>query len=81
MNAFTSKTGSVVLDQHAELYKNPNVDDSETCFLVVLTTTQGIIKLDTKNDDQCYKLWTWTISHMLSLLTSFTKYSLPYHKN
>ncbi|KAJ0701132.1 putative VAN3-binding protein [Helianthus annuus] len=81
MNAFTSKTECVVLDQHAELYKNPNVDDRETCFLVVLTTTQGIIKLDMKNDDQCYKLWTWTISHMLSLLTSFTKYTLPYHKN
>ncbi|KAK9060653.1 hypothetical protein SSX86_021359 [Deinandra increscens subsp. villosa] len=80
LNAFASKKESVVLDQHVELYKNPT-DDRETCFLVVLTTTRGIIKLDMMNDDQCYKIWTWTINHMLSLLAPFTKYSLPYHRN
>ncbi|KAI3814707.1 hypothetical protein L1987_14351 [Smallanthus sonchifolius] len=80
LNALANKKESVVLDQHVELYKNPE-DDRETCFLIVLTTTRGIIKLDMMNDDQCYKIWTWTINHMLSLLTPFTKYSLPYHKN
>ncbi|XP_076897475.1 uncharacterized protein LOC143550768 isoform X1 [Bidens hawaiensis] len=80
LNALASKKESIVLDQHAELYKNPE-DDGETCFLIVLTTTRGIIKLDMMNDDECYKIWTWTINHMLSLLTPFTKYSLPYHQN
>ncbi|KAI3715113.1 hypothetical protein L6452_22081 [Arctium lappa] len=80
LNAFASKKESVVLDQHVELYKNTE-DDGDTCFLIVLTTTQGIFKLDMMNDDQCYKIWTWTLNHMLSLSTSFTKYSLPYHNN
>ncbi|PWA75481.1 hypothetical protein CTI12_AA241780 [Artemisia annua] len=70
----------IVLDQHVELYKNP-VNKYETCFLVALTTTRGVIKLDMINDDECYKIWTRTINHMLSLSTSYTKYSLPYHKN
>ncbi|KAD2394216.1 hypothetical protein E3N88_41193 [Mikania micrantha] len=80
LNALASKKESVVLDQHVELYKNPK-DDKETCFLIVLTTNRGIIKLDMMNDDECCKIWTWTINHMLSLLTLFTKYSLSYHKN
>ncbi|MFS7991594.1 putative VAN3-binding protein [Helianthus anomalus] len=71
---------SVVLDQHAELYKNP-YDDRETCFLIVLTTTRGIIKLDMMNDNECYKIWTWTINQMISLLTPSIKHSLPYLKN
>ncbi|KVH93626.1 protein of unknown function DUF828 [Cynara cardunculus var. scolymus] len=80
LNAFASKKESVVLDQHVELYKNSE-DDGDTCFLIVLTTTRGIIKMDMMNDDQCYKIWAWTLNHMLSLSTSFTKYSLPYHRN
>nr|GEV05009.1 hypothetical protein [Tanacetum cinerariifolium] len=80
LNAFANKKESVVLDQHVELYKNP-ANKYETCFLVALTTTRGVIKLDMINDDECYKIWTRTINHMLSLSTSFTKYSLPYHKN
>lgn len=80
LNALASKKESVVLDQHVELYKNSE-DEGDTCFLVVLTTTRGIIKLDMMNDDQCYKIWAWTLNHMLSLSTSFSKYSLPYHKN
>ncbi|GJW14358.1 VAN3-binding protein [Tanacetum coccineum] len=76
LNVFASKKESVVLDQHVELYKNP-ANKYETCFLVALTTTRGVIKLDMINDDECYKIWTRTINHMLSLSTSFTKYSLP----
>nr|XP_043626408.1 VAN3-binding protein isoform X2 [Erigeron canadensis] len=80
LNAFSSKKESIVLDQHVELYKNSK-NDMITCFLVVLTTTRGIIKLDMMNDNECQKLWTWTINHMLSLSTSFRQYSLPYYKN
>ncbi|KAJ0865119.1 putative VAN3-binding protein [Helianthus annuus] len=80
LNTLASKKESVVLDQHAELYKNP-YDDRETCFLIVLTTTRGIIKLDMMNDNECYKIWTWTINQMISLLTPSIKHSLPYLKN
>ncbi|KAI3524250.1 hypothetical protein L1887_02903 [Cichorium endivia] len=80
LNAFASKKESVVLDQHVELYKNSE-DGRDPCFLIVLTTTRGIVKLDMIDDDECYKIWAWTINRMLSLATSFTKYSLPCLKN
>ncbi|CAH1426687.1 unnamed protein product [Lactuca virosa] len=80
LNAFSSKKESVVLDQHVELYKNYE-DGRDPCFLIVLTTTRGIIKLDMIDDDECYKIWAWTVNRMLSLSTSFTKYSLPFCKN
>ncbi|KAL4589970.1 hypothetical protein LXL04_002883 [Taraxacum kok-saghyz] len=80
LNAFSSKKESVVLDQHVELYKNME-DGRDPCFLIVLTTSRGIIKLDMIDDDECYKIWAWTVNHMLSLSTSFTKYSLPFRKN
>ncbi|XP_071715675.1 uncharacterized protein [Rutidosis leptorrhynchoides] len=80
LNAFSVKKESVVLDQHVELYQKSK-NNRETCFLIVLTTTRGMIKLDMMNDNENYKIWTWAINHMLSLSTSFNKYSLEYHHN
>ncbi|WOH01169.1 hypothetical protein DCAR_0520550 [Daucus carota subsp. sativus] len=74
MNTFASKKESIVLDQHAELYKDSEGEESETCFLIVLTTDRGIIKLDMMEDYHRYRLWAMTINHMLALSTSLTRY-------
>ncbi|GLT97574.1 hypothetical protein SLE2022_151310 [Rubroshorea leprosula] len=81
LNLFKSKKQSVVLDLHAELYRDSEADDSETCYLLVLTTNLGTIKLDMGDDYQRYKTWAATINQMLVLSTSSTKYELQFYKN
>ncbi|KAK8683097.1 hypothetical protein V6N13_039165 [Hibiscus sabdariffa] len=76
------KKECIVLDLHAELYRDPEANEmTDTCYLIVLTTNSGTIKLDMVDDYQCYKTWATTINHMLLLSTSFTKYQLQFHKN
>ena len=71
-----------MLDLHAELYRDPEADETtDTCYLIVLTTNLGTIKLDMVDDYQRYKTWAITINHMLMLSTSFTKYELQFYKN
>lgn len=72
----------VILDLHAELYKDSDADvrETDTCYLLVLTTNLGMIKLDMGDDYQRYKMWATTINHMLMLSASFTKYELHYYK-
>lgn len=70
----------ILLDLHAELYKDSETEDSNTCYLIVLTTNRGTFKLDMADDYQRYKTWATTINHMLMLSTSFTKYELQYYK-
>ncbi|KAK9210519.1 hypothetical protein WN944_002890 [Citrus x changshan-huyou] len=72
----------VILDLHAELYKDSDADvrETDTCYLLVLTTNLGTIKLDMGDDYQRYKMWATTINHMLMLSASFTKYELHYYK-
>ncbi|KAM7472858.1 hypothetical protein LguiA_011041 [Lonicera macranthoides] len=81
LNAFSSKMESVVLDQHTELYKDSDYEENNTCFLIVLTTNCGIIKLDMMDDYKLYKMWATTIDHILALSTSFTKYELKFYKS
>ncbi|XP_057462333.1 VAN3-binding protein [Actinidia eriantha] len=82
LNAFASKKESIVLDLHAELYKDSEADqETDTCYLIVLTTNRGMIKLDMMDDYQLYKMWATTINHMLMLSTSFTKYDLQFYKS
>ncbi|KAK9275654.1 hypothetical protein L1049_022921 [Liquidambar formosana] len=82
LNAFTSVKESVVLDLHAELYKESDEgDEADTCYLIVLTTNRGVIKLDMADDYLRYKTWAMTINHMLMLSTSFTRYELQFYKN
>ena len=63
-----------VVDLHSELYKDLNVKANETCYLLVLTTSKGMLKLDMGDDYQCYKTWAKTISQILLLSSSITKY-------
>lgn len=80
-NAFASKKESIVIDVHAELYKDSEADqEPDTCYLIVLTTNGGMVKLDMMDDYQRYKMWAMTINHMLMLSTSFTKYELQFYK-
>ncbi|KAH9654143.1 auxin canalization protein (DUF828) [Citrus sinensis] len=82
LNLLKSKKESVILDLHAELYKDSDADvrETDTCYLLVLTTNLGTIKLDMGDDYQRYKMWATTINHMLMLSASFTKYELHYYK-
>ncbi|KAL8149529.1 uncharacterized protein LOC141708792 [Apium graveolens] len=81
MNTFASKKASIVLDQHAELYKDSEGEETDTCFLIVLTTDHGLIKLDMMDDYHRYRLWAMTINQMLALSTSLTRYDdLEFHK-
>ncbi|XP_039053319.1 VAN3-binding protein-like [Hibiscus syriacus] len=82
LSLLKSKKECIVLDLHAELYRDPEADEmTDTCYLIVFTTSSGTIKIDMVDDYQCYKTWATTISHMLMLSTCFTKYQLPFHKN
>ncbi|KAA8535456.1 hypothetical protein F0562_030459 [Nyssa sinensis] len=81
MNAFASKKESIVLDLHAELYKDSEAEETDTCYLIVLTTNRGMIKLDMADDYQRYRIWATTINQMLMLSTSFTKYELQFYKS
>ena len=71
----------VILDQHTELYKDSEYEENNTCFLIVLTTNRGIVKLDMMDDYKLYKMWATTIDHILALSTSFTKYELKFYKS
>ncbi|KAG8651810.1 hypothetical protein MANES_06G025900v8 [Manihot esculenta] len=84
LNLLKSKKESTVMDVHAELYKDSEKADDEennTCYLIVLTTNQGIIKLDMGDDYHLYKTWASTITHMLMLSTSFSNYELQFYSN
>ncbi|GLT49626.1 hypothetical protein SLA2020_231720 [Shorea laevis] len=81
LNLFKSKKESIVLDLHAELYRESETDDSDTCYLLVLRTNLGTIKLDMGDDYQRYKTWAATINHMLVLPASLTKYELQFYRN
>lgn len=73
----------VILDLHAELYKDSEtaIEETDTCYLLVLTTNLGTIKLDMADDYLRYKTWATTINRMLMLSSSFTKYELQFCKN
>ncbi|XVE98674.1 hypothetical protein REPUB_Repub03eG0127800 [Reevesia pubescens] len=83
LSLLKSKKQCNILDLHAELYRDPEAADetTDTCYLIVLRTNLGTIKLDMVDDYQLYKTWTTTINHMLMLSTSFTKYELQFYKN
>ncbi|XP_042055923.1 VAN3-binding protein isoform X1 [Salvia splendens] len=81
LNAFTRQKESSVLDWHAELYKESEGRDTETGYLVVLSTNKGMVKLDMMSDYERYRTWSMTINHMLMLSTSFTKYELQFYKS
>ncbi|XP_025015692.2 VAN3-binding protein [Ricinus communis] len=84
LNLLKSKKESIVLDLHTELYKDSEGDQETdtTCYLIVLTTNEGIIKLDMGDDCHRYKTWATAIHHMLMLSTSsFAKYELQFYKN
>ncbi|XP_044464851.1 VAN3-binding protein-like [Mangifera indica] len=82
LNLLKSKKESIILDLHAELYKDAEAEqETDTCYLIVLTTNLGTIKLDMAEDYQRYKIWATTISHMLLLSTNMTKYQLQFFKN
>ncbi|XP_062081101.1 VAN3-binding protein [Humulus lupulus] len=75
LSLLKKKKESIVLDLHAELYKDSDAEaTTETCYLLVLTTSKGIFKLDMGDDYQRYKTWAKTISQMLLLSSSITKY-------
>ncbi|KNA19171.1 hypothetical protein SOVF_064100 [Spinacia oleracea] len=70
----------VVLDLHAELYKDEGGEEFDTCYQVVLTTTRGPIKIDMADDYQRYKMWATTISRMLKMPSTLAKYQLQFCK-
>lgn len=71
----------IILDLHAELYKDSEGEEMDTCYLIVLTTNKGIIKLDMMDDYQRYRMWSKTIKHMLTLSTSLTRYELQFYQS
>ena len=71
----------IIQDLHAELYDDSEADETITCYLIVLTTNHGTIKLDMGDDYLLYKTWAATINHMLTISTSFTRYELQFYKN
>ncbi|KAK6136457.1 hypothetical protein DH2020_029813 [Rehmannia glutinosa] len=56
-----------------------NAGETETGYLIVLTTDKGMIKLDMMNDYERYRTWSMTIDHMLMLSTTFTNIILDLH--
>ena len=70
----------IIQDLHAELYDDSEADETNTCYLIVLTTNHGTIKLDMGDDYHLYKIWATTVNHMLTLSTSFTRYELQFYK-
>ncbi|PKI50828.1 hypothetical protein CRG98_028823 [Punica granatum] len=81
LNLLRSKKESIVLDLHAELYKDPDTEDAETCYLIVLSTNSGTVKLDMLDDYKLYKTWATTINHMLTIsASSFSKYHLQFYE-
>ncbi|XP_021865379.2 VAN3-binding protein [Spinacia oleracea] len=80
LNVVTNKKDCVVLDLHAELYKDEGGEEFDTCYQVVLTTTRGPIKIDMADDYQRYKMWATTISRMLKMPSTLAKYQLQFCK-
>ncbi|KAF7838089.1 VAN3-binding protein [Senna tora] len=80
-NLLKSKKESVVRNLHAELYKETEGEDGDTCYLLVLTTSRGAFKLDMGDDVHRYKTWATTINHMLTLSSSFSRYELQYYRD
>ncbi|KAJ8425997.1 hypothetical protein Cgig2_007811 [Carnegiea gigantea] len=80
LNVIASKKECLVLDLHAELYKDSGGGEYDTCYQIVLTTARGMIKLDMADDYQRYRMWASTISEMMTLSTSLTKYELQFCK-
>ncbi|KAL0681831.1 hypothetical protein Bca4012_048678 [Brassica carinata] len=78
----------IVTNVHVELYKDSETEENnieDTCYLIVLKTNIGDIKLDMADDYGRYKTWVTTIQHMLTLSCSssfHTNYDLTfYNKN
>ncbi|KAK4785612.1 hypothetical protein SAY86_002301 [Trapa natans] len=68
----SSKTASltgVMVGLHAELYKDPDMDGEEdiagTCYLLVLWTNSGTVKIDMSDDFKLYRTWATAINQML----------------
>ncbi|GFQ01409.1 hypothetical protein PHJA_002284800 [Phtheirospermum japonicum] len=80
LNAFARQKERIVFALHAELYNDSESRETETGYLVVLTTEKGTIKVDMMNDYQRYRTWSMTIDRMLMLSTTFTKYDLQFYK-
>ncbi|CAL0307048.1 unnamed protein product [Lupinus luteus] len=78
-NLLKSKKESIVVNIHAELYKDSEADEADTCYLIVLKTIRGNFKLDMASDYRRYKTWATTINHMLRISTSFAKYELQFY--
>ncbi|KAJ6863223.1 VAN3-binding protein [Populus alba x Populus x berolinensis] len=83
LNILKGKKESIVLDLHAELYKDSEADreTDHTCYLIVLTTNMGIIKIDMGDDYHRYKTWATTINHMIMLSTSYANYGLQFYEH
>lgn len=71
----------IIHDLHAELYDDSEADQTNTCYLIALTTNRGMVKLDMGDDYHLYKVWATTVNHMLTLSTSFRGYELQFCKN
>ncbi|CAH8358760.1 unnamed protein product [Eruca vesicaria subsp. sativa] len=86
-NLLRTKKECIVRNVHVELYKDSESEDNnieDTCYLIVLKTNRGAMKLDMADDYVRYKTWITTIQHMLTLSSSSfrTKYDLTfYNKN
>ncbi|KAL2939870.1 VAN3-binding protein [Bienertia sinuspersici] len=80
LSIITSKKECLVLDLHAELYKDAGGDEFDTCYRIVLTTTRGPMKIDMADDYDRYKIWAKTINQMLMLPPALTKYELQFCK-
>ncbi|XP_013667093.2 VAN3-binding protein-like [Brassica napus] len=87
-NLLRTKKECVVTNVHVELYKDSESEDNnieDTCYLIVLKTNRGAMKLDMADDYGRYKTWITTIQHMLTLSSSSSfrsKYDLTfYNKN
>lgn len=68
-NAFARPKESVVLAMQGDLYKELDSEERDACYVIILTTSHGIIKLDMMDNYERYKTWSMTISHMLRLTT------------
>ncbi|MED6133351.1 hypothetical protein PIB30_027517 [Stylosanthes scabra] len=76
-NLFKTKKESIVVNMHAEVYKGSSSEgeDSETCYLIALTTRGGgLFKLDMATDFRRYKTWATTINRMLNISTYHLQY-------
>ncbi|KAH0937496.1 hypothetical protein HID58_004957 [Brassica napus] len=87
-NLLRTKKECIVTNVHVELYKDSETEENnmeDTCYLIVLKTNIGAIKIDMADDYARYKTWVTTVQHMLALSCSssfHTNYDLTfYNKN